>query len=215
MDDTATETVNLQRAEALQQIADRLTAVREQSAPVLAAAVGLSRETWVVTAAVGASMLTDFLDGYYAKKATMVRGFDVPTDGGETDPRADHKLMQGLFTGLAVRALRQGRWLSSGLLASTLVVSNLRDARMDENRRRVNDLGLDRRELRANKFNKVKMFAQSLGAAALVSPLGRHCPVKSAALAAVTAGTISGLVGERKFRQKVDKLNEPLIYSEA
>lgn len=194
------------KADRLQDFADRLTHFRENAAPFVGATIATTSENWPVFALTAAVVATD-MEGIPVRKADAIRGYHKQTTGAEDDPRADHKLTQAMFAGLAVRYLRNGDITSTTILAANGIVSRMRDSRMDALRERIKDEGLDADALKANRLNKVKMILQVGGKLALVSPLSRRREVRLAGLALTTLGTVSGLLGERAFTRNVEQLS--------
>ena len=195
-----------QRAELYQQLGDGLTNAREQLAPVVGGAIAATEPNWGVAAFAALTQLTDMGDGYFVRKAAALRGYGIQTDGAEQDPRADRKLTHAEIGGLAIRALRSGDKQSAAVLGANLLVSQWRNQRMEQNRQAIKDNDLHPHELRANKINKAKMWLQSLALTTLASPLARHKTVRNGALLTLSAGTATGVVGERVFRSKVQRL---------
>ena len=193
-------------ADGFQGLADKDTLFRDEHAEMIGHLVAETDPDWSVTAAVAGAIITDKTDGLWAKTARKVRGYDIATDGGHLDPLADHKLLEGLLTGLICRAERLGDMRATVRLKDNLYRTRARNHSMDENRRKIHETDVDNRELRANTFNKAKMVLQSLGGLALSSPFSKNRYFKFVSLLAISAGTKSSEIGERKFRKKVDQL---------
>lgn len=194
------------RADRLQDFADSLTHFREKAAPFVGIAIAISAESWPVFAVTAGVVATD-LEGIPVRKADTIRGYHKPTTGAEDDPRADHKLTQAMFAGLTARFVRNGDIHGAVILGVNGLVSRKRDSRMDALRERIKTEELDSDALKANKANKVKMVLQVAGKLALISPLSKHRAVRWTGMAATTAGTISGLVGEQAFTKNVEELS--------
>ena len=194
------------RAGAYQALGDGLTAAREQLAPVVGGAIAASEANWPVAAFAAATQLTDMGDGYFVRKAAAIRGHGIQTEGAEQDPRADRKLTHALMGGIATRALRDRDSRTASIVGLNFAVSQWRNKRMQENRQAIKDNDLHPDELRANKINKVKMWLQSAALTTLASPLAKNKRVRTGALITLSAGTLTGVAGERVFRSKVNRL---------
>lgn len=203
---TSYESPEQHSAELYQSLGDGLTNAREQLAPVVGGALALTEPNWPVTAFAALTQLTDMADGRLVRKAAALRGYGIQTDGAEQDPRADRKLTNAEIGGLAIRALRAGDTRAGAVLGANLLVSQWRNTRMEQNRQAIKDNGLDPHELRAIKINKTKMWLQSLALTTLASPLSRHKKVRTGALITLSAGTATGVIGERIFRNRVQRL---------
>ncbi len=195
-------------ADALQVLADKDTAFRTENAEYIGELVAVTDPEWPTTYAVAGAFISDKTDGFWAKLAKRVRGYDVPTAGGEDDPLADHKLMEKLMGGLILRSMRMQDAKTAAKLSSYKRRTHARNERMNQNRQRIKESNIDQRELRANLFNKTKMVLQAGGCITLVSPLSNSAMIRRTALVAIGAGTKSSEIGEEQFRQKVDYLLE-------
>lgn len=187
-----------------QRRADALTGFRLRHSKELGIAIGLSEKRWITTAACGAMWATDWLDGYYAKKARNILGAKGPlSDGPREDPRADKSLMWWSWAGIATRAVRESDAVTTGAVALVALRTAPRDARMEENRKTVEtfDLGTG---VGAIRKNRIKTFGQALASFALISPLSTNNMVKNFALGTLVASTELGVMGEREYRNMVD-----------
>ncbi len=193
-------------ADGFQGLADKDTAFRDQHAEMIGEWIGESDPNWPATVALGAAIISDKTDGFWATVAKYVRGYDLSTLGGELDPIADHKLTEAMFNGMKTRAEKQGDATTTQKLESLVERTEIRNMKMDENRKRIHDFDLDKKELRASRDNKIKMVKQSLGGVALASPMSKNNHVRRVALSVIASGTKNGEKGEREFRKKVDRL---------
>lgn len=193
-------------ADGFQSLADKDTAFRYDNADSIGGLVALTSPEWSVTIAVAGAIVSDKTDGFWATIAKKVRGYDVPTAGGEDDPKADHKLLENLLGGLMVRASRLDDQPTVKFLTDQLRRNHDRNGFMDQHRERIRDFGLDKTELRANGYNKAKMTFQAFGCLALSTPWSRYSLFRLGSRRLIALGTKSGEVGERKFAQKVDDL---------
>ena len=193
-------------ADGFQQLADKDTAFRLHNADSIGELVAATEPNWPDTVAVLGALASDKTDGLWATIAKVVRRRDVATEGGERDPEADHKLIQALLLGLKERAWQMDNEPTFEQLEYLAQRAKDRDERMDENRARIKEHGIDPKELRASTFNKAKFVLQAAGCAVLVSPLSKNRVIKRGAMQSIKAGIRSGEVGERQFRRKVSRL---------
>lgn len=194
-------------ADRFQQLADTDTFFRLHHAPLIGELIAHSKPGWEVARATTALVLTDSTDGYWARTAKTVRGYDVATEGAAKDPEADHLTIDSIMSGLIQReSIRDNRSVAVRI-AQLQFRSQTRNQRMDENRQIIaRHPEIDQRELRASSLNKAKMVFQVIGGVALTSPLAERSLGSHLGLGIMQFGTWLGEIGERQFRGKVQQL---------
>jgi len=180
------------------------TEFRRCSAPIVGAIVAATDENWLVTIAVAADMATDGLDGRDARKGAKILGIPTSPEGAVEDPKADKALADNLMRGLVSRYLRQKDFGSAAIMGINLGVSHWRDGKMAENRRLIEETGVNSDALKAIPINKLKTATQM--AASLAALQSSDKRTRRAAVWAFTAGTLIGVIGERQYHTRVQKL---------
>ena|SRR3989344_1084054 len=194
-------------ADGMQASADKDTFFRSDIAETLGRLIENTEPSWDVTDATVRILFSDTTDGFWARGAKKVRGYDKPTAGAAEDPAADHKIIDEILSGLVLRAYHDGDFETSIELSHIQYRSRERNALMDDSRKKIQESDVDQRELRASALNKFKFIGQAIGCVILTSPLAaNHEAVDRAGKAILRIGTKSGEVGAKKFRRKVDSL---------
>ncbi len=194
-------------ADRFQELADIDTHFRLNTAAAIEDLISQTSPGWDIARATAALVLTDSTDGYWARTAKIVRGYDKPTEGAAKDPEADHLTVKAIIDGLSFRARIRNENHTAVWLSQLSHRSDTRNNRMDENRATIaSHPDLDQRELRASTLNKAKMVCQVIGGVALTSPLYDKKLPRVAGIGFIQFGTWLGEVGEKKFRKKVNKL---------
>lgn len=191
------------RGEAYIKRAHDLTHLRSDISPYVETVIASTDEDLAVTALVAGIMATDGGDGYYARKGAALLGIPTSAEGAVEDPEADKRLVNAIMRGLIARWCRQGDFRSAAIMSVNLAASHWRDERMAKNRALVTESGLDSGMLKAIPTNKFKTALQMESVLVAMSSQGR---TRRKALQAFTAGTFTGMVGERQYRRNVHKL---------
>lgn len=193
-------------ADGMQDLADKDTFFRSNTAITLGKLIENTDPAWDVTDATVRTLLSDTTDGFWARGAKKIRGYDKPTAGAAEDPAADHKIIHEILNGLILRAYRDGDIGTSLELAQIQYRTRERNALMDENRERIQRSDLDQRELRASSLNKFKFWGQAIGCVVLTTPLAKnHEGVDRIGKGILKLGTKSGEIGAKQFTRKVYK----------
>lgn len=180
--------------------ADRLTAFRARSAPILGALLAVTDEGWVTTAAIAGEGYTDWQDGHDARAGAELLGIETTVEGALEDPAADKKLVNSLCLGLAVRFFRQGDYGGTAVLAANYAVTQWRDRRMAEDRLAAQASGVSPKAI---VINKAKTAFQLVGEGMLASPLAKKRFYRSVGLGVFSTGTALGVAGQQIFRNRV------------
>ena len=191
-------------ADRMQASADKDTFFRSDTATTLGSLIENTDPEWDVTDATIRILLSDMTDGFWARGAKKVRGYDKPTAGAAEDPAADHKIIDEILSGLILRAYRRDDFDTSLNLSQIQFRSRRRNALMDDNRQRIQRSSLDQRELRASALNKFKFLGQAIGCVILTTPATKHAIVDRTGKAILKLGTKCGDVGEKQFKKKID-----------
>lgn len=192
------------RGEAYVKRAHDLTHFRSDISPYIETVIASTDEDLAVTAFVAGVMATDGGDGYYARKGSALLGIPTSAEGAVEDPEADKRLVNAIMRGLIARWCRQGDFGAAAIMGANLAVSHWRDERMADNRALVTEVGLDSDMLKAISTNKLKTALQM--ESILVAMSSGEGRTRRKALQVFTAGTFTGVVGERQYRRNVQKL---------
>lgn len=189
-----------ERGEALIRRADRLTHLRATLSPYLGEAVALTDEHWATSGANALMLYSDWADGHKARKGSDMLGIPTTTEGAIKDPKADKIFINSMLGGLASRYVRQGDFLSAGIVGINFVATIIRDRNIAADRTFALSHDLDPKAI---PINKLKMDFQAIGIQVLTTPYAKQAKVRRAALGVLTLGTCVGIYGQRTFRRKL------------
>lgn len=127
------------RAEQLQLQADRLTDFREKASFVTGPTMAVMGESWPLAIVQGAAGVTDFLDGYKAKQASALVGYDINPNGKDNDRNADKMLTYSGMAGTMIRDVLDGNYISGGYVGALVLTSAVRDSAIHNLRKRSSD----------------------------------------------------------------------------
>lgn len=191
---------NEKRGHELINRAHMLTKFRHESAPALGAYIAISDESHVTSAIHTAEVVTDWLDGYYARAGANILGIETTEKGKIDDPKADKRLVGSVLLGLTVRYARRGDWRSAAVCGANSAVDTWRNKRMDNSRAAALKNGVSPAAI---TINKAKMAIQASAELLLTSKAARGPKAKTLGLVALTVGTTIGVAGQLKFHRNV------------
>ncbi len=177
-----------------------LTKFRHDTSPLLGAYIAVSDENHATTAIHAGEIITDWLDGRYARAGSEILGIDTSERGKIDDPKADKRLVGSVILGLTARYARRGDRAGATICAANALVDYWRNKRMDESRALAISVGISPG---ATKINKAKMALQSSGELILTSKAAKKPLVRNIGLAAMSIGTGIGIIGRHQFHKSV------------
>lgn len=177
-----------------------LTKFRHDSSPVLGAYIAVADENHVTSVIHAAEVVTDWLDGYYARAGSKILGIDTTERGKIEDPKADKRLVGSVLLGLTVRYARRKELFASSVCGVNAVVDRWRNQKMENSRALALETGVSPGAI---NINKAKMALQSGAELLLTSTAAQKPVIKKLGLTALSMGTAVGVIGQMKFHRMV------------
>jgi len=199
-----TRDLDIEYGQRLQRMADIATDVRSHTAPHLRNLIVFSDENKWTAAGLAAVYSTDFVDGRWARKGAHLQGLEEPKgDGHERDPKADKDLLNNVLAGLALRYLRENDLHSAAIVGVNYLVTQWRDRKMEKYRVNAKEGGLDKKDIKAINTNRAKTLAQGIAVTALTGLSSDNRRARRVALATLSVGTGTGIVGMYQYGRRV------------
>ncbi len=190
-------------AHRLQRRADIATNFRLATAIPVGLAIGATEPNWPVTVLDTVAWLTDASDGHDAGRARELAPGLPRTAASFRDPLADKLKYYSGLGGIMARAIRQEDPITGVVVGANMVVSAVRDKAIAHDRQLASAYRKFGVSGDAIGINKRKTQIQGVSSVVLASPLSRSPVVRRVALAGLSAGTILGVFGQRKFRRTI------------
>lgn len=186
----------------LMERANRWTALRHDTSPIVGFAIAATDDTIWTSIATAAEIYSDYKDGKDARAGAALLGIETSLEGALSDPEADKVLVNSIMIGLFARYIRHRDFAGAAVVGANYYVSRWRDGNMEKNRALAL---LNNVDPKAIYINKVKTALQLASELALTGPASRNKACRNIGLVALSCGTALGVIGERVFRGRVKK----------